>query len=134
MIPVHPVSQKSILCIDDDEAILSYEKALLERSGYFVLTAASPQEGLELATTRKLDAVLLDFEMPGMNGCAVACGIKSVRPELVVILLSGSEVPVYALALVDAFIPKLEASRRLLPMIGALCSSTRDSRQQPDGL
>jgi hypothetical protein len=52
---------------------------------------------------------------------------------LVVILLSGSEVPVYALALVDAFIPKLEANRRLLPMIGALCSSPLDSRQQPDG-
>jgi CheY-like chemotaxis protein len=133
LILVHPVSQKLILCIDDDEAILSYEKALLERSGYSVVTAASPQQGLELATTCKFDAVLLDYEMPGMNGSDVAFEIKRVRPELVVILLSGSEVPVYALALVDAFILKLEASRQLLPMIGTLCSRTRDSRQQPEG-
>ena len=121
---------KLILCIDDDEAILSYEKALLERSGYSVMTAASPQQGLELASTRKFDAVLLDYEMPGMNSIDVAFEIKRVRPELVVILLSGSEVPVYALALVDAFILKLEASRQLLPMIGTLCSRTRDSGQQ----
>ena len=133
MIPIHPVSQKLILCIDDDEAILSYEKALLERSGYSVVTAASPQEGLGLATTRKFDAVLLDYEMPGMNGCDVAFEIKSVQPELVVILLSGSEVPVYASALVDAFMLKLEVSRQLLPTIGTLCSRTRDSRQQPEG-
>jgi len=133
LIPVHTISQKLILCIDDDEAILFYEKALLERSGYSVVTAASPQRGLELATTRKLDAVVLDYEMPGMNGCDVAFEIKRVRPELVVILLSGSEVPVYALGLVDAFMPKLEASRKLLPMIGTLCSRTPDSRQQPEG-
>jgi hypothetical protein len=33
MIPTDPPSQKTILCIDDDAAILFYEKALLERSG-----------------------------------------------------------------------------------------------------
>jgi CheY-like chemotaxis protein len=48
-------------------------------------------------TTCKFDAVLLDYEMPVMNGCDVAVEIKRVRPELAVILLSGSEVPTYAL-------------------------------------
>jgi hypothetical protein len=46
--PRSPVSQKLILCIDDDPAILSYEKALLERSGYSVTTAAYAREGLVL--------------------------------------------------------------------------------------
>ena len=128
MIPVYPISQKLILCIDDDAAILSYEKALLERSGYSVITAASAQRGLGLVTMYKFDAVLLDYEMPGMNGCDVAVEIKRVRPELAVILLSGSEVPTYALALVDAFIPKLEASRALLPAIAALCTGIRYCR------
>jgi CheY-like chemotaxis protein len=68
------------------------------------------------------DAVLLDYEMPGMNGNEVASEIKRIRPELMVIMLSGSEVPTHALALVDAFVPKLEASRELLPMIAELCS------------
>ena len=122
MITTHPVPQKLILCIDDDPAILSYEKALLERSGYSVTTAASAEEGLGLVTTCNFDAVLLDYEMPTMNGCDVAFEIGRMRPELAVILLSGSEVPKYALAWVDAFVLKLEASRALLPTIAALCS------------
>ncbi|MGC1648056.1 MAG: hypothetical protein WA741_19715 [Candidatus Sulfotelmatobacter sp.] len=48
MIPIHPVSRKLILCVDDDEAILSYEKTLLERSGYSVIAAASAQQALGL--------------------------------------------------------------------------------------
>jgi hypothetical protein len=37
-------------------------------------------------------------------------------------LLSGSDVPMRALASVDAFVPKLEAGRKLLPMITKLCT------------
>jgi hypothetical protein len=40
----------------------------------------------------------------------------------VIILLSGSDVPTRALALVDAFVLKLEASKQLLPMIAELCN------------
>ena len=122
MIPIHPAAKRTILCIDDDEAVLCYERALLERSGYAVLTTTSAEQGLRLVTTRHCDAVLVDFEMPGMKGHEVAGAIKLVRPELRVILLSGSDVPTRALASVDAFVPKLEASRKLLPMITQLCS------------
>jgi CheY-like chemotaxis protein len=118
-----PASKGIILCIDDDEAILHYEKALLERSGYAVLTAASAHGGLRLVKMRKFDAVLLDYEMPGMNGDEVAFEIKRARPDLKVILLSGSDVPSHALAFVDAFVPKLEANRQLLPMIVELLRS-----------
>jgi len=122
VIATHPTSKRLILCIDDDEGILYYEKTLLERAGYSVLTAVSAQEGLRLVTMCECDAVLLDYAMPGTNGHEVAAEIKRVRPELTVILLSGGGVPTDALALVDAFILKLEASRELLPMIAALLS------------
>jgi len=134
MISPYPPSKRTVLCIDDDQAILRYEKILLERSGYAVLAAASAQQGLRLVTMCKCDAVLLAYEMPGMNGHEVTAEIKRVRPELKVILLSGSEVPTQALALVDAFVPKLEASRELLPMIAEVCSrpddgATREARR-----
>jgi len=132
VIPTDPTTKRIILCIDDDEAILSYEKALLERSGYAVLTASSPQRGLRLAATCKCDAVLLDYEMPGMNGDEVALAIKRLRPELLVILLSGSDVPTHALASVDAFVPKLETSRQLLPMIAELCGRSPDANRKPE--
>jgi two-component system, OmpR family, response regulator CpxR len=128
LISISPTPKRTILCIDDDDAILRYEKALLERSGYAVLTAASARQGLRLVTMCKCDAVLLDYEMPEMNGHEVAFEIKRVRPELMVILLSGTEVPMQALALVDAFVPKLEASQQLLPMIAELCSRTDETQ------
>jgi len=134
MIPTYPPARKIVLCIDDDEAIVCYEKALLERSGYLVLTAASAQQGLRLVTMCDCNAVLIDYEMPGMSGPDVAFEIKRIRPELVVILLSGSEVPTCALALVDAFVPKLEASRQLLPMIAELCNRSREVKPKQDGL
>jgi CheY-like chemotaxis protein len=127
LISTYPAAGRTILCIDDDEAILRYEKALLERSGYAVLTAGSAQLGLLLATICRCDAVLLDFEMPGMNGNQVACAIKLVKPDLMVILLSGSDVPTDALACVDAFVPKLEANRQLLPVIAKLCGRMAES-------
>jgi len=133
VISTYPIPKRTILCIDDDDAILRYEKALLERSGYGVLTAASARQGLRLVTMCKCDAVLLDYEMPEMNGHEVAAEIKRVRPELMVILLSGTEVPMQALALVDAFVPKLEASQQLLPMIAELCSRTDETQRATYG-
>jgi CheY-like chemotaxis protein len=136
MIPTCPPSKKTILCIDDDDSILRFEKALLERSGYKVITAASAQEGLKLATTCMCDAVLLDYQMPGMNGHEVASEIRLVRPSLAIILLSGSEVPTQALALVDAFVPKVDSSQQLLPVIADLCSRKQraNRKQEQDGI
>jgi two-component system NtrC family sensor kinase len=131
MIPIDPSavpSKKTILCIDDDASILRYEKALLERSGYEVLTAPSGQQGLKLATTCQCDAVVLDYEMYGMNKQEVASEIKLAKPEMVVILLSGREVPMQALALVDAFVPKLEASQQLLSIIADLCNRSQKAK------
>jgi CheY-like chemotaxis protein len=67
------------------------------------------------------DAVLLDYEMPFISGHKVASEIRLMRPNLVIIVLSGTEVPTQAPALVDAFVPKLESSRQLLPVLAELC-------------
>jgi CheY-like chemotaxis protein len=134
VISPHPTSKRIILCIDSDDAVLRYEKALLERSGYVVLTAASAQQGLRLVTMCKCDAVLLDYDMRVIDGYELACEIKRVLPDLIVIMVSGSEVPIQALALADAFVPKLEASRQLLPMIAELCARTHDTGQTRDHL
>lgn len=120
----------TILCIDDDEAILRYEKALLERSGYAVLSASSGQQGLRLVSGCACNAVLLDYAMPGMSGHQVAVEIKRARPELTVIFVSNSDIPIHSLALVDAFVPKLEASRQLLPTLARLCGQSDDAPRQ----
>jgi CheY-like chemotaxis protein len=130
VIATYSTSKRIVLCIADDQAILLYEQALLERSGYAVLMATSEAEALRLVTVCKCDAVLLDYEMPEWSGYEVAFQIKRACPDVTIILISGSEVPTYALALADAFVPKLDASQQLLPMIAELCSRNRDEQEK----
>jgi CheY-like chemotaxis protein len=80
------------------------------------------------------DAVLLDYEMPVVSGYEVAFQIKSASPDLIIILLSRSEVPTHTLVLVDAVVPKLDASQQLLPMIAELCARSHDTRPKQNDL
>jgi CheY-like chemotaxis protein len=99
-----------ILCIDDDGAGLEARKELLEISGYEVLTAKSGEQGLELFFGHRIDAVILDYQMPGMNGAQVASHMRRVEPDVPLLMLSGhSELPLNDLRCVDAFLDKGEA-------------------------
>lgn len=71
-----------ILCIDDDGAGLEARKELLKIGGYEVLTAQSGEHGLELFVSHPIDAVVLDYKMPGMNGDRVARQMRRVKPEV----------------------------------------------------
>jgi len=114
-----------LLCIDDNQGILEYEKALFERLGFNVVTAGSARQGLQLATTSTFDAVLLDYQMPDMNGHQVAVEIRSTRPDTLVIIFSGSEIPEETQKLVDAVIPKNGEIRELLPVVTRLCDRSQ---------
>jgi len=119
--------KRTVLCIDDDRAILAYERALLERSGYSVLTTASAQQGLTMAMMHQLDAVILDYHMPEMSGHSVAAAIKSGRPEILIVMFSGSPIPEETLKLVDAVVLKTDAVRQLLPTVTQLCNGSLPS-------
>ena len=115
-------SSRTVLCIDDDASILRYEKALLEKSGYTVITTQSGQQGLTLAMTSHIDAIVLDYNMPGMNGHNVAAAIKECRPEILIVMFSASEIPEATLNLVDAVVFKSDAVELLLPTVAHLCN------------
>src|ERR1700746_1001415 len=112
-------SCKTILCIDDDNGVLSYHRALLERRVFEVLTAASAQQGLQIAAAC---AVAFDYHMPEMNRHEVATAIKRLKPQLPIVMVSSDAgIPEQALNVVDAFVSKHEAPRRLLPVIARIC-------------
>jgi len=114
--------RKTILCIDDDASMLGYQRALLERRGFEVLTTASARQGLQIALARAVAAVIVDYQMPEMNGREVAIEIKRLRPQLPIVMVSSEpEIPEHALSVVDAFVPKDEAPSRLLPVITRIC-------------
>jgi CheY-like chemotaxis protein len=124
-------SRKTILCIDDDDGVLSYHRALLERRGFEVLTAASARQGLEIATACAVAAVIVDYHMPEMNGHQVAIEIKRLRPQVPIVMVSSDEeIPEHALHTVDAFVSKNEASSRLLPVIARICGENPTGFQE----
>ena len=99
-----------ILCVDDDRGGLEVRRELLETSGYRVLTAQSGERGLGLFASHSIDAVVLDYNMPGMNGDRVASEMRRVKPQVPILMLSGySELPVNELGCVDAFLCKGES-------------------------
>ena len=122
MTRAHRGPRRLLLCIDDNQAILAYERFLFEKSGFIVVTAPSAQQGLRLVTMCSFDAVLLDYHMPEMNGHQLATEIRSIRPETPVIMFSGGEVPEKTRHLVDAVVLKTGAVGELLPTVTRLCN------------
>lgn len=59
---------EKILVVDDDEMNLKMAKFILEENGYIVITASSGMECLTILKSKSVDLILLDVEMPIMNG------------------------------------------------------------------
>jgi CheY-like chemotaxis protein len=124
-------SCKTILCIDDDDGVLSYHRALLERRGFDVLTAASARQGLQIAAACAVAAVILDYHMPEMNGHQVATEIKRLKPQVPIVMVSSDDaIAEQALNVVDAFVSKNEAPSRLLPVIAEICGENPSGFQK----
>ena len=94
--------QKTLLCVDDNQSSLNICKIILEDFGYKVSTASSGREGLEIFASNAIDAVILDYQMPEMNGELVAAEMRRTRPRVPILMLSGwVSVPESAFQLVD---------------------------------
>ena len=79
-----------ILVIDDDQATCRLIGAIFRAEGFDVLTANDGQSGLAAVLTERPDVVLLDLEMPEMNGMAVLEQLKNDAPSIPVVMLTGS--------------------------------------------
>ena len=80
---------KKILLVDDEDSIHLLYREELEEEGYEVHSALSGEEALEKLKIIQPDLVILDINMPGMNGIDALRRIKEDRPGLPVILSSA---------------------------------------------
>jgi CheY-like chemotaxis protein/glycine cleavage system H lipoate-binding protein len=78
-----------ILCVDDEEIILDTFRKILVLDGYCIDTVETGQEALGLVQTRNYDFVFTDLKMPAMPGTEVAKGVKHLRPDIDVIIITG---------------------------------------------
>src|SRR3977135_4463351 len=83
LVPKRPI----VLAVDDDEAILEWIGRILTK--YEVLTTTNGADALDVVRSQRVDCVLLDMLMPGIDGLQVLAEIKAVDPGLDVILVSG---------------------------------------------
>ncbi len=110
-----------VLCVDDELVGLRVRKILLERAGYRVLTALDGAAGLDLFTSEPVEAVILDYSMPGMHGGEVAARMRQVKPRVPILLLSAYiGLPVEVTSLVDLYMTKGEGAPILLKKLGSL--------------
>jgi CheY-like chemotaxis protein len=66
-----------ILIVEDNEANRLLASAVLEREGYRVEMAGSSQEALELLVSQAPDLILMDVQLPGMDGLSLTRRLKS---------------------------------------------------------
>ena len=110
-----------VLCVDDEQVALHVRRLVLERAGYRVMTAENGEEGLELFQKEPVDAVILDYSMPGMHGGEVAMRMRSTKPGIPILLLSAyTGLPVDVTALVDLYMTKGEGAPALLAKLRQL--------------
>ena len=81
--------KKKILLVDDEEGIQLLYREEFEDEGYLVTSAMNGEEALEKFTSESPDLVILDINMPGMNGIEVLRQMKEMNAELPVILSSA---------------------------------------------
>jgi signal transduction histidine kinase len=80
----------SILLVDDDNAVREVTRAMLHDLGYRVLEAGSGGAALDIIDrARRLDLMIVDFAMPGMNGAEVARLARVRKPYLPVLFITG---------------------------------------------
>lgn len=81
-----------ILFVDDEKLILKAFSRLLETKDYYVKTAISGYEAIEIASTEEFDIIYTDLVMPDMSGVEVCREIKKLLPNAEVVLVSGHPV------------------------------------------
>ena len=63
---------------------------MLSRLGYDVSSADGGENGLSIFLKNEFDMVLSDYEMPGMDGVALACNVKKSAPHTRVVIMTGA--------------------------------------------
>ncbi len=89
-----PAAKGSVLVVDDEVELLVSCRKILTRLGYQVRVVERAAEALELVKQGEIDLVLTDLKMPGITGQDLLQAIKQVRPDQLVVLMTGfSTVP-----------------------------------------
>ena len=125
--------KKVILCVDDNEQILSVRTFLLETRGYRVVALTNPHDALEAlahSLPGAIDLLLCDLIMSQMDGNELVRRAKQLHPTLPAMIVSGTVTAYDRAGRADVFLPKGAASpAEMLERIRILVARKRGPRK-----
>jgi CheY-like chemotaxis protein len=125
--------KKTILCVDDNEQILSVRTFLLETRGYRVIPLADPHEALAIISNSlpgSIDLLLCDLIMSQMDGNELVRRAKQIQPTLPAMIVSGTVTAYDRAGRADVFLPKGACSpAELLERVRILVARKRGPRK-----
>ena len=80
-----------ILVVDDEEAVRNILSRFFAKKEYKVLTADTSERAIAILEKEKVDAVLLDIHLPGLNGLDTLRKIRASWPDIPVVMISGQQ-------------------------------------------
>ena len=121
------VPKKTILCVDDEAAALRLRSSILEQEGFRVLQATNAEEALRVFQAEQIDLVVSDHLLGRQTGTAMAGRMRTLKPAVPILILSGTtEVPA-DIANADAFLSKLEGPEQMIARVHELVARPRAS-------
>lgn len=128
---LHAGPTRTVLVVDDEEAVCALAAEVLQQSGYRVLTSADGKEALQLYSEHRgqIAGVVLDMTMPIMDGMETFLKLKELDPDVRVILASGCDAQTiqdrFAGKGIRDFIQKPFSLQALRTAVGRLCAPAR---------
>ncbi len=82
---------ESVLVVEDEESVRQFAERVLKQCGYKVLSAANAAEAINVLQQqdRPIDLLLTDIIMPGMTGIELTERVKALRPDILVLYMTG---------------------------------------------
>jgi len=124
----------TLLCVDDDPGIRELYETLFGTNGYEVIAIGSGRQALDVfqAMGSEIDAVVLDCEMPGMDGFELAARLKRQDPNLPIVMVSSIDPELQEISpFVDAAIIKGAPVRDIVDRIELLLAED-ERRGEPE--
>lgn len=99
-----------ILCVDDDPGILELLEDVFTACGLRALCTSECATALRWIASEPIDLVVLDYQMPEMDGLTLAQQMRRHKSQLPMILFSGARLPCEAVAIVSRIVRKGEGA------------------------
>ncbi len=129
-----PAGVRSVLVVEDDPAVARLVRLYLAQAGYEVLVADDGAEGLRLALERRPSLVVLDLNLPGMDGIEVCKNLRANSDVSIIMVTARVEEEDRLRGLnigADDYVTKPFSPRELVARVNAVLRRSRPVSQEP---